>query len=345
MGDNLDEGDWVEEVAEATAEADLVEGDSDAAGSDGDTSYASDASDVQLSDDERPQHTQPPSSPPTKGKKRKLPEDSGVDTQKAAKKAAKLKELKLKTQAKRQEASAEQSSNGRGSSDASALTAQQAADAVWERCCAVLGPQLAEIELLTPWVEAEDMAVLEQFGAHTIAKLPGYIKATLPNWRALTAAAPAKDRGSGGAVKWGAGKPRGGGAKPPAPGAGSPPIVIVCSGARRCMEVIKALSPFRCQVLKLFAKHLKPAEQAKMLRRYFPIAVGTPGRVLKLAAEGAVALGGTQLLLLDAARDAKGRSVLDMAGAREDLCELLRAHVRPHLRSAPGPGALQLGLY
>jgi hypothetical protein len=55
---------------------------------------------------------------------------------------------------------------------------------------------------------------------------------------------------------------------------GSPPVLIVCSGARRCVAVIKALTAFRCQVLKLFAKHLKPSEQAKMLRRYFPIAVG-----------------------------------------------------------------------
>ncbi|CAN0517087.1 unnamed protein product, partial [Laminaria digitata] len=55
---------------------------------------------------------------------------------------------------------------------------------------------------------------------------------------------------------------------------GSPSVLIVCAGARRCVEVMKHLTAFRCQVLKLFAKHLKIEEQKVMLRKgCFPLAV------------------------------------------------------------------------
>lgn len=39
-------------------------------------------------------------------------------------------------------------------------------------------------------------------------------------------------------------------------------------------QVMKSLAAFRCQVVKLFAKHLKMDEQRKMLRKgCFPLAV------------------------------------------------------------------------
>jgi hypothetical protein len=47
--------------------------------------------------------------------------------------------------------------------------------------------------------------------------------------------------------------------------------------------VRRYLTPFKCRVAKLFAKHMKTEEQAKQLAgNYLPIAVGTPARVKKL---------------------------------------------------------------
>jgi hypothetical protein len=40
----------------------------------------------------------------------------------------------------------------------------------------VLGPKLAEIELLSPWLTPQDIAVVEKFGQHSTPKLPGFIR-------------------------------------------------------------------------------------------------------------------------------------------------------------------------
>ena len=84
------------------------------------------------------------------------------------------------------------------------------------------------------------------------------LAASLPNWKDLILSKPSGNSSS--AAKQA--------------GHGSPPVLILCSGARRCVLLIKALAAFRCQCCKLFAKHLKVSEQVKMLKRFFPIAVG-----------------------------------------------------------------------
>ncbi|CAM9915376.1 unnamed protein product, partial [Discosporangium mesarthrocarpum] len=111
---------------------------------------------------------------------------------------------------------------------------------------------------------------------------------------------------------------------------GSPAVLIVCSGARRCVKVIKAMAAFRCHVLKLFAKHMDLEEQKKMLQKAcFPLAVGTPARMRQLAAMGALHLDKTSLFMLDVECDVKGRSVLNMDGVAAETMGLLAEHVKP----------------
>lgn len=107
-------------------------------------------------------------------------------------------------------------------------------------------------------------------------------------------------------------------------------VLVVCSSARRCTDLLRALQPLRCRAAKLWAKHMKPSEQladlggeANTLRKKSvpdsggrgrgrggwqrgrgrgrggswrdgvstrpppSVAVGTPGRLLELAARGA----------------------------------------------------------
>ncbi|CAN0350939.1 unnamed protein product, partial [Phaeothamnion confervicola] len=152
---------------------------------------------------------------------------------------------------------------------------------------------------------------------------------------------------------------------------GGPAVIILCSGALRSVEVIKGLSSaFRCPILKLFARHLKLADQQKQLEmarrgrggkgksggggggggggdganggpvRPFPIAVGTPGRVAALAKLGALAADETVLVVLDMHRDIKGRCLLDMADVSLETARFLQDWIAPALVAAnAGNGA------
>ncbi|CAN0538109.1 unnamed protein product, partial [Ectocarpus sp. 8 AP-2014] len=87
---------------------------------------------------------------------------------------------------------------------------------------------------------------------------------------------------------------------------------------------MKHLTAFRCQVVKLFAKHLKIEEQKVMLRKgCFPLGVGTPGRMRALAAAGSLRLDSSALVILDLEKNVKGRSVLDMDGVSGDTMAFL----------------------
>ena len=72
---------------------------------------------------------------------------------------------------------------------------------------------------------------------------------------------------------------------------GSPRILVVCGGALRAVDVARAFVPLQCGVSKLFAKHIKEAEQAEYLRESTAlVAVGTPHRLHRLSALGALKL-------------------------------------------------------
>ena len=65
-----------------------------------------------------------------------------------------------------------------------------------------------------------------------------------------------------------------------------------------------------CRIAKLFAKHIKVAEQQQYLQQHLLcIAAGTPNRLCKLADTEALQLSQLQLIVLDVQQDAKQRFV------------------------------------
>lgn len=77
--------------------------------------------------------------------------------------------------------------------------------------------------------------------------------------------------------------------------------------------------------LKLFAKHLKVAEQTAWLAQggMRAAGVGTPGRVRQLAAAGALSLDSVQVIVLDVRRDTKQFDLLSHPDTAADAMHLL----------------------
>ena len=99
---------------------------------------------------------------------------------------------------------------------------------------------------------------------------------------------------------------------------------------QRVLELIRELPEFSkgCRVAKLFSRHIKPEEQAESLAEGpVCIAVGTPARIDKLLAMGALSLACLRLLVLDMSRDAKLRCILDIPETRRDTWQLWRGHL------------------
>ncbi|KUF76074.1 CMSS1 protein [Phytophthora nicotianae] len=112
----------------------------------------------------------------------------------------------------------------------------------------------------------------------------------------------------------------------------SPYFLILCSSALRCLEVIKHLKSFKCNVLKLFAKHKKPEEQAKLLASsYSPIAVGTPARVKKLLEMDALSLKHMTHVIFDMEKDKKQLTVLELNDTATEMVDLLQFYFIPQL--------------
>ena len=81
---------------------------------------------------------------------------------------------------------------------------------------------------------------------------------------------------------------------------GHPLVVIVAQSARRAVEIMKPLSlTLKHRICKLFAKHLKVEDQVGDLKEKYPIAIGTPSRLMKLHDLGALSFTKTLLLLID----------------------------------------------
>ena len=96
------------------------------------------------------------------------------------------------------------------------------------------------------------------------------------------------------------------------------------------LELLKELPDFNrgCRVAKLFSRHIKPEEQAATLAAApVAVAVGTPARLDKLIAMGALSLARCELLVLDLSRDLKQRCLLDIPETKRDTWALWRAHL------------------
>jgi len=138
------------------------------------------------------------------------------------------------------------------------------------------------------------------------ATLQGRLKGATPSWRDTLARA-----------------------SPDAP-CGAPSVLVVSSAALRVLELIRQLPDFHraVPVAKLFSKHIKVKEQADALASaQVCVAVGTPARLDKLCALGALSLSRLTLLVIDCSRDVKQRSLLDIPETRRDLWALWRAHL------------------
>ncbi|KAH7469299.1 hypothetical protein PRIC1_000106 [Phytophthora ramorum] len=168
------------------------------------------------------------------------------------------------------------------------------------------GGQMTSLELADGLNEMH-FVVPQGLGKHKLELLPAYIHHLLPTFKRDFA---------------GKGKRRD----------KSPYFLILCSSALRCVEVIKHLTPFKCRVGKLFAKHMKVAEQATQLAKtYLPMAVGTPARVKKLLEMDALSLQHTTHVIFDMEKDKKQLTVLELKDTVTEMVDLLQFYFIPQL--------------
>jgi superfamily II DNA/RNA helicase len=118
---------------------------------------------------------------------------------------------------------------------------------------------------------------------------------------------------------------------------GSPMVLVVCVSARRCVALLKALSVLKVKCGKLFAKHLYLEQQLQMMKTdSFPIAVGTPNRLLKLLQEdNGLTLKETELLVVDGYESDKGFTVCTLKDTATDLANLFQDAVQPRMQNNP----------
>ena len=131
----------------------------------------------------------------------------------------------------------------------------------------------------------------------------------------------------------------------------SPMVLVVTLSARRSVDLMKQLSSLKLPIAKLFAKHKQVEQQAEMLndgvsnsgtkKRLYSLAVGTPGRLLKLLRHesdgeqgtGALRLNHTELVVIDTQLDSKGYNVLTLNDTTRDMMEFLREGFVPQQKS------------
>lgn len=104
---------------------------------------------------------------------------------------------------------------------------------------------------------------------------------------------------------------------------GCPRVLVVTYSAIKAVDIVRSLKGLNVPVTKLFARHLKVKEQVELLKGPCAVAVGTPGRLLKLFEEGALTLQHTDLIILDSELDQKKRTMFTMPDIRKDLFALL----------------------
>ncbi|OXG10374.1 protein CMS1 [Cryptococcus neoformans Ze90-1] len=106
-------------------------------------------------------------------------------------------------------------------------------------------------------------------------------------------------------------------------GNGAPAVIVLGLSGLRCADIVRGVRDVKGkgEVAKLFAKHFKLADQIKYLERTkVSIAVGTPARVGKLLAEGAIKISKDTVLLLDIGhQDSKTRTILTLPEVRDEL--------------------------
>ncbi|KAL3798455.1 hypothetical protein ACHAW5_007407 [Stephanodiscus triporus] len=152
----------------------------------------------------------------------------------------------------------------------------------------------------------------------------------------------------------------------------SPMVVVITLSARRSVELMKQLSSMRLPVAKLFAKHMSVEDQVreggmpsscrpgnaggggggrKGGGKFYSLAVGTPGRLLKLlrhngrddgegggggADSGALRLNHTEVVVIDCHEDSKGWNVCTLNDTSRELMEFMKEGIIPQLDKRRG---------
>ena len=132
----------------------------------------------------------------------------------------------------------------------------------------------------------------------------------------------------------------------------SPMVLVITLSARRSVELMKQLSSLKLPIAKLFAKHMSVEDQLELLRgvggkagnagrkRCYSLAVGTPGRLLKLLRHGrddgpesggALRLKHTEVVIIDNHEDSKGWTVCTLNDTSKELMEFMKEGVVPQL--------------
>ena len=156
----------------------------------------------------------------------------------------------------------------------------------------------------------------------------------------------------------------------------SPMVLIVTLSARRAVELMKQLSSsFKLPIAKLFAKHMSVENQCQLLKgvgegkaggeglvggsqkgkakgRCYSLAVGTPGRLLKLLRHerdepgsdglGALRLKHTEVVIIDCHEDSKGWTVCTLNDTSRELMEFMKEGVVSELEKRKGKIKLAL---
>ena len=130
----------------------------------------------------------------------------------------------------------------------------------------------------------------------------------------------------------------------------SPMVLILCSSARRSVELLKEISSLNLRIAKLFPKNMKLEEQIMMLKQSsFGIAIGTPNRILKLSqssingekdgsnekprkSNSALSLEKTELVIIDCHQDHKRYTICTLNDTAPDLMKFIGHAVVPQIQ-------------
>uniref|UniRef100_A0A8C8RCV3 Cms1 ribosomal small subunit homolog n=1 Tax=Pelusios castaneus TaxID=367368 RepID=A0A8C8RCV3_9SAUR len=121
-------------------------------------------------------------------------------------------------------------------------------------------------------------------------------------------------------------------------------VLIICSSALRCLELIKSMTAFKgdCKVMKLFAKHIKVQQMHMLENGVVHLGVGTPGRIKALVEQDGLSLNSLKYLILDWNwRDQKLRRMIDIPEIRKETIDLLEMGIIKLCRE----DSVKLGLF
>eukprot|EP00571_Detonula_confervacea_P017227 CAMPEP_0172311922 /NCGR_PEP_ID=MMETSP1058-20130122/16073_1 /TAXON_ID=83371 /ORGANISM="Detonula confervacea, Strain CCMP 353" /LENGTH=355 /DNA_ID=CAMNT_0013025235 /DNA_START=7 /DNA_END=1074 /DNA_ORIENTATION=+ len=147
----------------------------------------------------------------------------------------------------------------------------------------------------------------------------------------------------------------------------SPMVLVVTLSARRSVELMKQFSTLKLPIAKLFAKHMSVEDQVGLLKglgksgngggagmgkkgsvrdKCYSLAVGTPGRLLKLLRHGrdeegsgglgALRLNHTEVVIIDCHEDSKGWNVCTLKDTSKELMEFMKEGMIPQLDKRKG---------